>query len=170
MTIKTYALLSQIHEYARKQLEQLEHAPHKRDKLTYKEKEYNAEIRGQVRAWEHVLHVTWMTDEQQELIDLGHSPEDAANIIKEQKDNEQSPRSDMRATTANMQHTLDKYADARLHTIGALNSLTQSLWDSGAMTQELNEAIKTICEYEDTTHDSVLSIYAAYTAQLKENQ
>ena len=74
----------------------------------------------------------------------------------------------MTTNNANMQHTLDKYTDARLHIIGALNSLTQSLWDSGAMTQELNEAIQTICEYEDMTHDRVLCIYEAYALLTKE--
>jgi len=60
MTIRTTASMTDIHEYARQQLAQLEHESLKGRKLTYKEKEYNAHVEGQKRAWEHVLYVEWI--------------------------------------------------------------------------------------------------------------
>ncbi len=70
MRFKTYVRISEIHEYASKQIETLKYHLHKptlrSPKLTYKEKEYNARINGQIMAWEHVLQTEWLTDKQYE--------------------------------------------------------------------------------------------------------
>tara|TARA_R100000306_G_C4260486_1_gene85039 strand:- start:133 stop:396 length:264 start_codon:yes stop_codon:yes gene_type:complete len=64
MEINHIVSMTDIHEYAKQQLTHLEdrkfNTTRKFPKLTYREKEYNARIHGQIMAWQHVLAIRWI--------------------------------------------------------------------------------------------------------------
>lgn len=68
------------------------------------------------------------------------------------------------------QRTLDEYTDIRKYTHLYLGQVKNAIWESGAMTKKIHEALDEALEWEEKTHLEVLEIYGAYTAALKEEQ